>query len=139
MMAHQPLGGKPLAVVSPNADRPGPMVDAQVGYISICQSWTNLKGKQIAQIASETETSPAQVLLSWAVQRGTSAVPKTSHEARLVENRMLIKLEDHQMSVMDNLASIKEPVRFLDPNEYIGFDIFDEDRDQPVSTKQLYT
>jgi alcohol dehydrogenase (NADP+) len=52
---------------------------------------------------------------------------------------MLIKLNGYQMSVVNNLASMKGYVRFLDPKEYIGFDIFDEDRDQPVSTEQLYT
>lgn len=52
---------------------------------------------------------------------------------------MLIKLDDDQMSVVDNLASMKGYVRFLDPKGYIGFDILDEDRDQPVSTEQLYT
>jgi alcohol dehydrogenase (NADP+) len=57
----------------------------------------------------------------------------------MVENRMLIKLSGYQMSVVNNLASMKGDVRFLDPKEYIGFDIFDEDRDQPVSTEQLYT
>ena len=30
LMAHQPLGGKPLAVVNPNAARPGPLFDPQV-------------------------------------------------------------------------------------------------------------
>jgi diketogulonate reductase-like aldo/keto reductase len=128
-----------VAVVNPNADRAGPMVDARVGSITKRGIIDNLKRKQIAQIASETETSPAQVLLSWAVQRGTSAVPKTSHEARLVANRMLIRLSEYQMSVVDNLASMRGEVRFLDPKGYIGFDIFDEVRDQPVSTEQLYT
>lgn len=53
-----------------------------------------------------------------------------------MENQTLIKLDDDQMSVVDNLASMKGYVRFLDPKAYIGFDIFDEDRDQPVSIEQ---
>jgi hypothetical protein len=30
VMAHQPLGGRPVAVVNPNMDRPGPLVDSDV-------------------------------------------------------------------------------------------------------------
>ncbi len=34
LMAHQPLGGKPVAVVNPNADRPGPLEDPTVSHVS---------------------------------------------------------------------------------------------------------
>ena len=34
-MAHQPLGGRPVAVVNPNAGRPGPMSDSDVSFSSI--------------------------------------------------------------------------------------------------------
>lgn len=30
IIAHQPLGGKPIAAVNPNASRPGPLVDHKV-------------------------------------------------------------------------------------------------------------
>lgn len=30
VMAHQPLGGRPVAVVNPNLGRPGPLVDSDV-------------------------------------------------------------------------------------------------------------
>ena len=33
-MAHQPLGGKPVAVVNPNVDRPGPLQDPKVSHIA---------------------------------------------------------------------------------------------------------
>lgn len=35
LMAHQPLGGRPVAVVNPNAGRPGPMSDSDVSFSSI--------------------------------------------------------------------------------------------------------
>ena len=31
LMAHQPLGGRPVAAVNPNADQPGPLSDPEVG------------------------------------------------------------------------------------------------------------
>ena len=33
-MAHQPLGGRPVAVVNPNFDRPGPLKDPKVSRIA---------------------------------------------------------------------------------------------------------
>jgi hypothetical protein len=33
-MAHQPLGGRPVAVVNPNANRPGPLEDPAVSQVS---------------------------------------------------------------------------------------------------------
>ncbi|KAL9633200.1 MAG: hypothetical protein Q9164_004841 [Protoblastenia rupestris] len=115
LTAHQPLGGRPIAVVNPNADRPGPILDSD-----------------IVEIASAYGKSPAQVMLSWAVQRGTSVVPKTVHEERMVENRELFRLSDEHVLRIDRIAMWKGAVRYLDPRNYIGFDIFDEQGDEPV-------
>lgn len=79
----------------------------------------------------EYKISPAQVLLSWAVQRGTSVVPKTVQESRLEENRQLFTLSDAVMHTINQLAEVNGYVRFLDPRNHIGFDIFDENDDQP--------
>ena len=40
----------------------------------------------IAAIAHRAGATPAQVLLSWAVQRGTSVVPKSEDEERMRKN-----------------------------------------------------
>jgi len=45
-----------------------------------------LDDEGIARIASEHHASPAQILLAWAVQRGTSVVPKSSNAGRITEN-----------------------------------------------------
>ena len=73
-------------------------------------------------------------MLSWAVQRGTSVVPKTVTESRMVENLELSRLDKEDFAVIDGLADEKGSVRFLDPRFHIGFDIFDEANDQPVDT-----
>ena len=114
-IAHQPLGGRPVAAVNPNADRPGPLVD-----------------KHVLQIASETGQTPAQVLLSWLVQRGIPAVPKSVQEDHLEQNLRIFKLTDDQFERMNNILESNETVRYLDPQSHIGFDIFDENEDQPV-------
>ncbi|KAK6612606.1 putative alcohol dehydrogenase [Botrytis cinerea] len=120
LMAHQPLGGKPVGVVAPHADIPGPLFDTK-----------------IAQIAAQTGMTPAQVILSWAVQRGTSIIPKTSNENRLSENLCTAPLSEEHFAIIDGLATTIEsgPVRYLDPRDYLGFDVFDETADQPVDNQ----
>ena len=39
----------------------------------------------IRQIAEKHQRTPAQIVLRWGVQRGTSIVPKTSHVERLAK------------------------------------------------------
>ena len=73
------------------------------------------------------------MLLSWAVQRCTSVVPKTVHEERLVENRQLLRLSDEHMMRINRIVEVKGAVRYLDPRNHIGFDIFSEDVDEPVA------
>lgn len=80
--------------------------------------------------------SPAQILLSWAVQRGTCVVPKTVREPRLEENKQLFRLDDTVMIAINQLAEEKRHIRFLDPRNHIGFDIFDENHDQPIIEEQ---
>ncbi|KAK2784309.1 hypothetical protein FQN52_009114 [Onygenales sp. PD_12] len=114
--AHQPLGGRPVAAVNPNTDRAGPLLDSD-----------------IAEIASTYGKSPAQVLLSWAIQRGTSVIPKTVREDRMVENRGVFRLSDEDVMNINGISGVKGAVRFLDPEGHIGFDIFDEEVDEPVT------
>ncbi|RAK95380.1 uncharacterized protein BO80DRAFT_368900 [Aspergillus ibericus CBS 121593] len=112
VMAHQPLGGKPVAAVNPNADRLGPLSDPD--------------------IAARYRRSAAQIILSWIVQRNIFVIPKTVQEAWLLENRDLIRLLDEDMAEILNLSKVRGEIRYLDPKDHIGFDIFDELNDQPV-------
>jgi len=115
VMAHSPLGGKPVGPVAPNAHIPGPIQD-----------------KRILEIASRNNITPAQVLLSWAVQRGTSVVPKSVRPERIRDNMQILELDDADFHVVDNMKSEKESVRYLDPTLYLGFDPFSEEADEPV-------
>lgn len=58
--------------------------------------------------------SPAQILLRWGVQRGTSVIPKTSSRARLVENLDVLdwSLSETEMRALDGLDQGR---RFNDP------------------------
>ena len=114
-VAHQPLGGRLVTAVNPNNSRPAPMVN-----------------RQVLQIARETGKAPAQVLLSWLVQRGIPTVPKSVQEDHLKENLQVFELSDDQLQRMNNIFESSDTVRYLDPQNHIGFDVFDENEDQTV-------
>merc|ERR1712150_92122 len=48
-----------------------------------------LEDPVVKQIAASVSRTPAQVVLRWAVQRGTAVVPKSSKVERLKENAAL--------------------------------------------------
>ncbi|KAL5531103.1 hypothetical protein ACEPAG_3979 [Sanghuangporus baumii] len=57
----------------------------------------------IVEIAKSYGVTSAQILLSWAIQRGTSVIPKTLNEERLKENITLIDLSSSEMSVLNQI------------------------------------
>ena len=59
-------------------------------------------------------------------------MPKTVNESRMVENLDLFRLATIDMSQIDGLSKINGAVRFLDPQNHIGFNIFSEDLGEPV-------
>ena len=50
-----------------------------------------LEEEVVKQIAQKHGKTPAQVVLRWAVQRGTAAIPKTSSPERMAENINILK------------------------------------------------
>jgi D-xylose reductase len=71
----------------------------------------------IGQIAKKHQKSPAQIVLRWGVQRGTSVIPKTSRIERLREN---ISIFDFQLDNqdMDRISSLDRNRRFNDPGVF---------------------
>ena len=63
-------------------------------------------------------------------------VPKTVHEHRMTENLGLFEINESHMSELDGLAEKKGSVRYLDPRNHIGFDIFREDVDEPAEAEE---
>ncbi|KAH8118772.1 Aldo/keto reductase [Phellopilus nigrolimitatus] len=57
----------------------------------------------IGEIAKRTGLSVGQVLVSWAVQRGTVVIPKSEKEERIKQNITLVKLSDIDMKTLDEL------------------------------------
>lgn len=58
----------------------------------------------ILEIAGRNGITPAQVLLSWAVHRGTSVIPKSVKKERLKENLDAAKLSLSEQDLLDIIA-----------------------------------
>lgn len=71
----------------------------------------------IKAVAAEVNRTAGQVLLRWAVQRGTIVIPKTSKPERLVENMSLFDFEltADQMTRIDKLNT---NTRYNDPGHF---------------------
>ena len=83
MTAYSPLGSLDRSAAMKKDDEP-----------------TLLESKVIVSIADKHNCSPAQVLISWAVLRGTSVIPKSVNPKRLLENLKSaeVNLDDEDMS-----------------------------------------
>ncbi|KAM7213355.1 putative alcohol dehydrogenase [Rhypophila decipiens] len=115
VMAHQPLGGRPVPAVRAHPDIPPPTEHAR-----------------IIDIANKAGMSPAQVCLSWALQRGIPVVPKSVQPTHIADNLKVKRLPDDLFGAVDTLSEETDALRFLEPSRHIQFDIFDEERDEPV-------
>lgn len=59
-------------------------------------------------------------------------IPKTVREDRLAENLAVFRLREEDFCKINSLASQTGTVRYLDPSNHIGFDVFSEQCDEPV-------
>ena len=60
-------------------------------------------------------------------------LPKTVQAERMVENRNLFRLSEEHVMKINCIAKVKGSVRYLDPRNHIGFNIFNEESDEPVA------
>jgi D-xylose reductase len=76
-----------------------------------------LQHTRIREIAAQHGKTPAQVLLRWGVQRGTSVVPKSTRPERLRENLDIFDfaLSDEQMQA---IGALDRNRRFNDPGVF---------------------
>ncbi|KAF7362165.1 Aldo-keto reductase [Mycena venus] len=59
----------------------------------------------IRDLAVKYKATPAQIILSWGVQRGTVVVPKSENESRMLANITLMKLSEEDMHEIGRLHS----------------------------------
>ncbi|KAL1753365.1 NADP-dependent oxidoreductase domain-containing protein [Schizophyllum commune] len=100
--AYSPLGG-----------------DGQVGK--------TLSEPVVQEIAQALGITPAQVIISWHVQRGTVVLPKSVTPSRIEENLQVTRLPDALFDKLEAAAVGKKPQRTLNPSKGWGlpFDLFE--------------
>ncbi|PMB73579.1 NADP-dependent D-sorbitol-6-phosphate dehydrogenase [Beauveria bassiana] len=108
----------PVAAVAANADIPGP-----------------LHNEVIISIAEKHGLSPAQVLLKWGLQRGTSVIPKAFTPSHITDNLAVLTLEDlpdEDMTAINEVRKDEGEVRFINYLSHWGFDIFRPGPEDPT-------
>lgn len=71
-----------------------------------------LEEPAIVEIAEKHEVSPAQVLIKWAVSRGTAVIPKSTTEKHIISNleSISVKLDEEDLK---KIAGIKRHYRYV--------------------------
>jgi len=72
-----------------------------------------LEDPTVAAIATRHQATPAQVLIAWALQRGTAVIPKSVRPERLRENLAAAELE-LSADDMRQLAALDRGRRYVD-------------------------
>lgn len=72
-----------------------------------------LEDPAVAAIARRLDATPAQVLLAWAMERGTSVIPKSVNPRRMAENLAAAALE-LDADTMAELAALDRGRRYVD-------------------------
>ncbi|TLS25902.1 hypothetical protein PpBr36_07276 [Pyricularia pennisetigena] len=154
--AHQPLGGRPVSIVRGHPDQSPPTEDQTIAEVaSSCGMSpaqvrtmppfaTYFNPRPFAEIFALARATSCQsiltalaqkVCLSWAVQKGIPVIPKSNQAAHMRSNMEVRMLPDESFNLVDGLAAARVggSVRFLEPSLHVGFDIFDEENDQPIA------
>jgi diketogulonate reductase-like aldo/keto reductase len=73
----------------------------------------------VERIASATGRTPAQVLIRWAVQKGLSVIPKSTHRDRIEENFDVLdfELDDESVAALDALDTTNQTSDALSRNQ----------------------
>jgi len=82
----------------------------------------------VREIAKTLGITPAQVIISWHVQRGTVVLPKSVTPSRVEENLQIAALPADLFAKLETAATSHPPQRVVNPSKGWGleFDVFDE-------------
>ncbi|KAI7882183.1 Aldo/keto reductase [Lichtheimia hyalospora FSU 10163] len=83
-----------------------------------------MEDPKLLAIAKKHNATPAQILLAWGIQRGTSVIPKSVTPSRIEQNFQQAVLDQEDMTIIHGLTN--NPKRLLDPSHIWGVDIFNE-------------
>ncbi|KAJ7583505.1 NADP-dependent oxidoreductase domain-containing protein [Mycena floridula] len=82
---------------------------------------------EVKEIAADLGITPAQVIISWHVQRGTVVLPKSVTAHRIEENFQTVTLPPASFKKLEDAANAHPPKRGMNPSKGWGldFDIFE--------------
>lgn len=80
---------------------------------------------EVKDVAKELGITPAQVIISWHIQRGTVVLPKSVTPSRVVENLKVTALPQAAFDRLEKAATSHEPIKVLDPSPHWGVDLWD--------------
>lgn len=91
--------------------------DIQVeAYCPLGSSRTHLiKSETVNTIAQKYGADPGQILVSWAVQRGTIVLPKSVTEHRIISNLKTVVLSDEDFETLNDLHKKEGENRIVNP------------------------
>ncbi|KAJ4243819.1 hypothetical protein NW762_014696 [Fusarium torreyae] len=82
-----------------------------------------LTHKIFTSIAEKNNTSTGTVSLSWAVQRGTTVIPKSSSKSRIVSNLQLITLDNDDMAKINHAHDVIENHRICNIHHLLWVEV----------------
>jgi diketogulonate reductase-like aldo/keto reductase len=87
-----------------------------------------LSQPDVKAIAAELGITPAQVVISWHIQRGTVVLPKSVTPSHIENNFQVVALPQESFDRLEKAATSHEPQRIMNPSKDWGldFDIFDD-------------
>ncbi|KAK2465273.1 hypothetical protein APHAL10511_002627 [Amanita phalloides] len=101
------------------------LLEAYSPFGSVQRVRETLSVPEVKDIAAELGITPAQVIVSWHVQRGTVVLPKSVTPSRIDENIQVAALPQAAFDKLENAAITHKPRRGLDPSKDWGVNIFD--------------
>jgi len=123
---------------------PGPLEDKTVSYlfnlllfilaVPSNQTYFVRLALQIAELAKKYSRTAAQIILCYLLCRGISVIPKSNNPKRLAENfGSRFDLAQDDFDVLDNLVGEngERGVRNFNSLEYLGFDNYNEEVEEP--------
>lgn len=75
-----------------------------------------LKDETVLSVASKYNTSPAKILISWALWRNTIVLPKSVTESRIIDNFQVVDLSDEDGEALNKIVERTGPQRLITQN-----------------------
>ena len=92
-----------------------------------------MSDSQIQRIAEKNGVSPATVLISYHINKGVVAIPKSVSEKRISSNKAVIELSKQDLAALDSMAANGKAKRINTP--LFGWDLGFADWYEPVKAQ----